>query len=92
MQLSPRTTRGPRLAVGRWPGSYVLLPWGEAFSDGELALRALERAQEAWPADPIDPHNSVPMDAPVCPDCGITMQRTGTCHTCTQCGASDGCA
>lgn len=32
-------------------------------------------------------------DAPPCPDCGNTLFiRTGTCHVCQVCGASQGCS
>jgi hypothetical protein len=30
-------------------------------------------------------------DAPTCPTCGCFMRRTGTCHTCDQCGYNKGC-
>jgi hypothetical protein len=30
-------------------------------------------------------------DAPCCADCGSLMLRTGSCHTCPNCGANDGC-
>ncbi len=30
-------------------------------------------------------------DTPMCPDCGSTTIRNGSCHTCTTCGATTGC-
>lgn len=30
-------------------------------------------------------------DGEMCPDCGITMTRTGACYTCPQCGKAGGC-
>lgn len=30
-------------------------------------------------------------DGTVCAACGTIMQRTGTCYTCPECGASAGC-
>lgn len=30
-------------------------------------------------------------DGKVCTNCGGLMIRTGTCHTCTSCGNTDGC-
>lgn len=30
-------------------------------------------------------------DGNTCSDCGGTMIRTGTCHTCTTCGSTGGC-
>jgi ribonucleoside-diphosphate reductase alpha chain len=31
-------------------------------------------------------------DAPICMQCGITMQRAGSCHTCPGCGNTSGCS
>lgn len=31
-------------------------------------------------------------NAPTCPNCGNLMLRSGTCHTCPDCGTSNGCA
>ena len=31
-------------------------------------------------------------DAPICMQCGITMQRAGSCHACTSCGNTSGCS
>ncbi|MFV0258194.1 MAG: vitamin B12-dependent ribonucleotide reductase, partial [Acidimicrobiales bacterium] len=33
-----------------------------------------------------DPH------APICMQCGITMQRAGRCHACPGCGNTSGCS
>jgi ribonucleoside-diphosphate reductase alpha chain len=33
-----------------------------------------------------DPH------APICMQCGITMQRAGSCHACPSCGSTSGCS
>ncbi len=30
-------------------------------------------------------------DTPMCPECGSTTIRNGSCHTCTTCGATTGC-
>lgn len=34
----------------------------------------------------------VETDAPTCPNCGTLMQRSGSCHTCPECGQTSGCA
>ncbi|MEM7338905.1 MAG: vitamin B12-dependent ribonucleotide reductase [Actinomycetota bacterium] len=39
--------------------------------------------EEAPVADP---------DAPICMQCGITMQRAGSCHACPSCGNTSGCS
>ncbi|MDH3680360.1 MAG: vitamin B12-dependent ribonucleotide reductase [Acidimicrobiia bacterium] len=31
-------------------------------------------------------------DAPICMQCGITMQRAGSCHACPSCGSTSGCS
>ncbi len=31
-------------------------------------------------------------DAPLCMQCGVRMQRSGSCHACPQCGATSGCS
>ena len=31
-------------------------------------------------------------DAPICPDCGGIMQRSGSCYRCANCGAQNGCS
>ncbi len=45
-------------------------------------------AQQAAPASAgmSDP------DAPICMQCGITMNRSGSCHACPSCGNTSGCS
>jgi ribonucleoside-diphosphate reductase alpha chain len=31
-------------------------------------------------------------DAPMCYQCGNTMQRAGSCYVCSTCGATSGCS
>ena len=31
-------------------------------------------------------------DAPMCMQCGVAMQRAGSCYVCTDCGATSGCS
>jgi ribonucleoside-diphosphate reductase alpha chain len=38
------------------------------------------------PAAVVDP------DAPICMQCGVTMQRAGSCHACPGCGNTSGCS
>jgi ribonucleoside-diphosphate reductase alpha chain len=35
---------------------------------------------------------SVNLDAPMCMQCGVTMQRAGSCHACPSCGTTSGCS
>jgi ribonucleoside-diphosphate reductase alpha chain len=45
-------------------------------------------------AAPVFEGSSVPVDvdAPMCFECGIKMQRAGACHVCQSCGATSGCS
>jgi hypothetical protein len=41
----------------------------------------------------LEPETVITSDLPPCPDCGGTFfLRTGTCHACQTCGASQGCS
>ena len=31
-------------------------------------------------------------DAPMCMQCGVQMQRAGSCHACPSCGSTSGCS
>ena len=31
-------------------------------------------------------------DAPICMQCGVQMQRAGSCHACPSCGSTSGCS
>ena len=31
-------------------------------------------------------------DAPYCMQCGVQMQRAGSCHACPSCGSTSGCS
>jgi ribonucleoside-diphosphate reductase alpha chain len=36
--------------------------------------------------------HSVSHDAPLCMQCGVVMQRAGSCHACPSCGTTSGCS
>jgi len=36
--------------------------------------------------------NVVHSDAPYCYQCGVQMQRAGSCHACPSCGSTSGCS
>jgi ribonucleoside-diphosphate reductase alpha chain len=43
--------------------------------------------------DPEPPaHAQAHRDAPYCMQCGVQMQRAGSCHTCPSCGSTSGCS
>ena len=44
------------------------------------------KAQAAAPSPVRD------VNAPLCMQCGIQMQRAGSCHACPSCGTTSGCS
>ena len=49
------------------------------------------------PTAPISDHSAPAgirrnMDAPMCMQCGVQMQRAGSCHACPSCGSTSGCS
>ena len=46
------------------------------------------------PSHPADAHRarSAHSDAPMCMQCGVQMQRAGSCHACPSCGTTSGCS
>ncbi len=58
----------------------LLANWSATESSSE---RPSTESSNAPVADP---------DAPICMQCGITMQRAGSCHACPGCGNTSGCS
>ncbi len=58
-------------------------------SASELIAK-LERP--AAPAVPEAPRPVAHSDAPICMQCGVQMQRAGSCHACPSCGSTSGCS
>jgi ribonucleoside-diphosphate reductase alpha chain len=44
------------------------------------------------PAAPVRPVALPESDAPYCMECGVQMQRAGSCHACPSCGTTSGCS
>jgi ribonucleoside-diphosphate reductase alpha chain len=40
----------------------------------------------------IKPPAATSVDAPYCMQCGVQMQRAGSCHACPSCGSTSGCS
>jgi ribonucleoside-diphosphate reductase alpha chain len=61
----------------------------------ESAATLLDLA-DAAPVEPSASERSVPTvrqsDAPLCMQCGVQMQRAGSCHACPSCGNTSGCS
>jgi ribonucleoside-diphosphate reductase alpha chain len=41
---------------------------------------------------PTQPYGLAHSDAPFCMQCGVQMQRAGSCHACPSCGTTSGCS
>jgi ribonucleoside-diphosphate reductase alpha chain len=46
----------------------------------------------AKPSPAIQPSHVSHADAPYCMQCGVQMQRAGSCHACPSCGSTSGCS
>ena len=57
-------------------------------SASQLVGQAAATATAVIPA-PIEMLHS---DAPMCMQCGVQMQRAGSCHACPSCGSTSGCS
>lgn len=85
--------------IMRWLASRFLdIDAQEEFGIATTAVRNRQKAQEAmqsYSADTAGPSpapTAVPSSTGVtCTQCGGMMQRTGTCHTCMNCGFNTGC-
>jgi ribonucleoside-diphosphate reductase alpha chain len=65
-------------------------------TDAPKELSLLERAgvtdtQPVKPSSVIKP-KVTHADAPYCMQCGVQMQRAGSCHACPSCGSTSGCS
>ncbi|OWY60183.1 hypothetical protein B7486_70545, partial [cyanobacterium TDX16] len=64
-------------------------------SASALAARMEESAPAAAPVAAPAPAPAPAVahaDAPMCMQCGVAMQRAGSCHACPSCGSTSGCS
>jgi ribonucleoside-diphosphate reductase alpha chain len=66
-------------------------------SDAPKELSLLERAGVTNPPTQAKPNAAIQpkqahSDAPYCMQCGVQMQRAGSCHACPSCGSTSGCS
>ena len=71
-------------------GSDIALDPPSVESANELVTRIEAEAAGAMTRPSIRPVSDP--DAPICMQCGITMQRAGSCHACPDCGNTSGCS
>jgi ribonucleoside-diphosphate reductase alpha chain len=75
--------------------SSPLLTSGDAPKEPSLLERAgvtdadADRHHRSPAVRPVPTSNS---DAPYCMQCGVQMQRAGSCHACPSCGSTSGCS
>ena len=85
-ERTQQTLPGVDEVVSSSPGQLPVDPPSVESADDLLA--AIDSVAGAGPGqEPVaDPH------APICMQCGITMQRAGSCHACPACGNTSGCS
>jgi ribonucleoside-diphosphate reductase alpha chain len=60
---------------------------------GERLQPTLPGVEESTtPSAPMPELAGVATDAPYCYQCGVQMQRAGSCHACPSCGTTSGCS
>jgi ribonucleoside-diphosphate reductase alpha chain len=58
----------------------------------DLSLDLSATPSAAGPQAAAVPEGSRRIDAPYCYNCGMEMQRAGSCYVCSSCGATSGCS
>jgi len=75
--------------------SSPLLTSGDAPKEPSLLERAgVTDAEHRRPHESpaVRPRSATSSDAPYCMQCGVQMQRAGSCHACPSCGSTSGCS
>jgi ribonucleotide reductase alpha subunit len=63
-----------------------------AAEPAEAEPQADAEGQTVLPVERHGPVDDLYGDAPMCYACGVKMQRAGSCHVCSACGATSGCS
>jgi len=79
-ERTQQTLPGVDETVSSSPGELPVDPPSVGSIDELVAMEA------AKPEPVVDP------DAPMCMQCGVKMQRAGSCHACPGCGTTSGCS
>jgi ribonucleoside-diphosphate reductase alpha chain len=58
----------------------------------ESASQLVAELERSAPAPAPAPKAIRHSDAPICMQCGVQMQRAGSCHACPSCGSTSGCS
>jgi ribonucleoside-diphosphate reductase alpha chain len=59
--------------------------------ESAMTLLKLDLTESATPPKPASARKAH-SDAPLCMQCGVQMQRAGSCHACPSCGSTSGCS
>jgi ribonucleoside-diphosphate reductase alpha chain len=68
------------------------LPGMGALEVGERHPPASPRRASAKVSSPMPVERAAQRDAPLCYQCGMVMQRAGSCYVCSSCGTTSGCS
>ena len=60
--------------------------------ESAMTLLDLTEAAPSAPTAPAATAKAAHSDAPYCMQCGVQMQRAGSCHACPSCGSTSGCS
>jgi ribonucleoside-diphosphate reductase alpha chain len=80
--------------IFRWLALKFLnrVPPEETDSAAPAAGRSAATAADAPPNGDASLTIVNDVDAPICPECGSFMTRSGACHRCMECGSTSGCS
>ncbi len=86
-------TRHPEIHYAKSITDYIFRWLALKFLNGRNPEEEGEPSPVALPAT-SDEHATFvnDVDAPICPDCGSFMTRSGACHRCMECGSTSGCS
>jgi ribonucleoside-diphosphate reductase alpha chain len=94
MNFEPKgPTANPQIPHAQSLGDYIGRWLATQFCSGdtqtELGIRSADAASP--PPGALSLFRGPSVTGDTCPDCGDTLQRTGSCQTCTSCGYNTGC-
>ena len=76
------------LRNGQWKARAV----GQGYANGLAGIATDFGVTVEEPAPAAAPQPVADVNAPLCMQCGIQMQRAGSCHACPSCGTTSGCS
>ncbi len=74
------------------PGVDEALSQQGEFPADPPSVESVDEMMAKVEAQQLGANRKIDVDAPICMQCGITMQRAGSCHACPGCGNTSGCS